>query len=53
MSQEELAAQSGIAYRSCRRYEAGEREPSSSTIIALCDFFSVSADYLLGRSEER
>ena len=51
LSQEELAEQSGIAYRSYRRYESGEREPSASTIVILARFFGVSADYLLGLSD--
>ena len=53
LKQEELSEQTGIGYRSYRRYESGEREPTSSTIIALADFFVVSADYLLGRSDEQ
>lgn len=53
LSQEEFSKESGIGYRSFRRYEAGEREPNCSTLIVLADFFNVSADYLLGRKEER
>lgn len=53
LKQEEVAAQAGIAYRSYRRYESGEREPTASTIVALADFFHVSADYLLGRTDQR
>lgn len=53
LKQEEAAALSGIAYRSYRRYESGEREPTASTLIALADFYGVSVDYLLGRSDIR
>lgn len=53
LSQEELAKESGIAYRSYRRYETGEREPNCSTLVILADFFDVSTDYLLGRKDER
>lgn len=53
LSQEEFAHKSGIAYRSYRRYETGEREPNCSTLTVLADFFQVSADYLLGRKDER
>ena len=51
LKQEEVADQTGIGYRSYRRYEAGEREPNASTIIILADYFNVSADYLLGRTD--
>ena len=32
-------------------YEQGVREPSLSTLNALCDVYGVSSDYLLGRSD--
>lgn len=32
-------------------YEQGIREPSLETFSKLCDFFNVSADYLLGRTD--
>ena len=34
------------------RYEHGDRELSISTLKQLCDFYEVSADYLIGRKEE-
>ena len=30
------------------RWENGQREPTMSSIIKLCNFFDVSADYLIG-----
>lgn len=33
------------------RYETGEREADYDTLIALADFFDVSIDYLLGRTD--
>ena len=39
--------------RSYRRYEAGEREPDASTLVRMADFYDVTTDYLLGRSDER
>lgn len=53
LKQEDVSEQSKVAYRSYRRYESGEREPAASTIIALADFFGVSTDFLLGRSDQR
>ena len=51
ITQEEASERSGIHYRSYRRYESGEREPSASSLSALADLFGVSTDYLLGRQE--
>lgn len=31
-------------------YETGKREPSASSLTKLADFFNVSIDYLVGRS---
>ena len=33
-------------------WEAGTREPKFATMIRLADFFNVSVDYLLGRTDE-
>lgn len=33
------------------RYERGEQEPTASTICRIADYFEVSVDYLLGRTE--
>lgn len=42
----------GISYRNYQRYENGEIDTPSSKLIALADYFGVSADYLLGRSDK-
>lgn len=34
-------------------YESGERDPSTETLSILADFFNVSTDYLLGKSDIR
>lgn len=33
------------------QYESGNREPSFDILIRIADYFNVSIDYLLGRSE--
>ena len=33
------------------RYETGEREPGITELIALADYFNVSVDYLLERTD--
>ena len=38
--------------RSCiSNYELGNRQPDNETVSAVADFFDVSIDYLMGRSE--
>ena len=36
---------------SISRYETGEREADYATLIRFADYFHVSVDYLLGRTE--
>ena len=43
----------GIPFSTYRRYEKKEREPDASTLVKMADFYSVTLDYLVGRSEER
>ena len=35
------------------KYERGEREPNIHRLIALANYFNVSIDYLVGRSDVR
>jgi len=49
MTQRQIAQELGITERSYQRYEA-ENNPNNETLIKLADFFDVSTDYLLGRS---
>lgn len=51
LMQKQVAEGAGIPLRTYRRYENGEREPSASILISLADFFNVSTDYLLGRTD--
>lgn len=34
-------------------WENGHQHPSNKRIVALCDFYDVSIDYLYGRTEDR
>ena len=52
LKQEEVATKLGISLRSYCRYEYGEREPAASLLIRLAKLYRVSADYLLGLSDE-
>ncbi|MCI9010345.1 MAG: helix-turn-helix transcriptional regulator [Clostridia bacterium] len=41
----------GLTLMAISNYEQGIREPSIAILIKLCDFFEVSADYLIGRTD--
>lgn len=47
----ELQQAIGISRTAYYRYEQGEREPTVSVLLALADYFDVSVDYLLGRTD--
>lgn len=51
ISQLKLAMDIGINQNSISRYETGEREADYKTLIALADYFDVSVDYLLERTD--
>jgi len=51
LSQNKLSELLGITRTTYANYEQGTREPSIEMIIKFCDFFDVSADYLIGRSD--
>ncbi len=52
VSQQELSDLLGVSTRAWRFYEAGDREPNITGLIALADYFNVSLDYLVGRSDD-
>ena len=51
-TQRQVADGVEITERNYQYYESGEREPSMATLIALADYFDVSLDYLVGRSDD-
>ena len=42
-----------ITPRNYQRYETGEVDPPTSKLIKLADYFDVSTDYLLGRTNNQ
>lgn len=51
LTQKEIAKQLDISTRAYSHYETGDRDPTIEMLKALCDFFDVSADYLIGRTD--
>ena len=52
VSQVKLAMDLGLSQNSISRYENGEREADYETLVAIADYFNVSVDYLLGRTNK-
>ena len=52
LTQKEIADSVGMAPVAYQRYEYGTREPAYQKLIALADYFDVSLDYLVGRSDD-
>lgn len=53
ISQKDLAEFLSLANSTVSQYEADKRDPDSSTLKKLADYFAVTLDYLLGRSDIR
>ena len=51
ISQLRLATELNTTQNTISRYETGEREPGIDELIKLADYFNVSVDYLIGRTE--
>ena len=51
ISQLKIALDLNMNQNSISRYENGEREADYETLIKFADYFNVSLDYLLGRSD--
>ena len=52
LRQIDVSNATGIDQRTLSNYETGKTNPDSFAIIKLCDFYNVSADYLLGRESD-
>ena len=51
ISQRQAAADMGISQALLSHYETGAREPGLSFVRRACDYYNVSADYMLCRTE--
>ncbi len=52
LKQAELGEKLGMSQRKVSRLETGSTEPTTDEIVAICRFFNVSADYILGLTDE-
>ena len=53
LNQTQLGEALNMTQRRVSYIECGKYEPSIDDIVAICRFFKVSADYLLGLSSEK
>ncbi|MBK5506681.1 MULTISPECIES: helix-turn-helix domain-containing protein [Bacillus] len=53
LSQYELADRLGFSRGKLANYEQGQREPDYDTLKKIADFFEVSTDYLLDRTQTK
>lgn len=52
-TQTQAAQAAGVSLSMYQFYEYGRNEPTANVLIALADFFDVSLDYLVGRSDNQ
>lgn len=52
VTQVQAAKAAGVTEAMYQFYEYGKSEPTASVLIALADYFDVSLDYLVGRSDD-
>ena len=49
--QKDIAENIGITLRAYQYYETATKEPTMSKLSSLADYFNVSIDYLVGRTD--
>lgn len=50
--QREIAEYLGLSPRGYQDYETNQNDPKLKTLIAIADYYQVSIDYLVGRTDE-
>ena len=53
LKQQELADKFSVKLRTYQGYEYGESYPEVAKLLTIADFFDVSQDYLMGRTDVR
>ena len=52
ITQLKMALDLDMSQNTIGRYESGEREPGIAELIRIADYFRVSIDYLVGRTDD-
>lgn len=52
VTQLKIAMDLDMSQNTISRYESGEREPGIAELIRIADYFHVSIDYLVGRTDD-
>ena len=52
ITQLKMALDLDMSQNTISRYESGEREPGTAELIRIADYFRVSIDYLVGRTDD-
>ena len=50
--QKDIASSIGLSLRAYQYYKKRQKEPTLSVLLRLADYFDVSLDYLVGRSDD-
>jgi transcriptional regulator with XRE-family HTH domain len=53
ITQYRLAKETGISAPAIASYECGRNDPGAFILCCLADYFGVTTDYLLGRTDKR
>lgn len=51
LTQKQVAEHLQISRSGYASYEIGQREPSFEMLRKICDFYGITADYLIGRTD--
>lgn len=53
LTMKELGERVGVGESTISQYETGKRQPDYEVLLRIADYFGVSVDYLLGKSDEK
>ena len=53
ITQKQLAKEISIGQATISQWESGASKPTADALIALCNYYGVSADFILGISREK